>query len=83
MMTANLIGFAIGTDGMAYMWKQMIGTWAGTSLILHTNGVIDEQIDIGLKFMVIASGCLFAAVQLMFEYRCVLLYSVRFTWTAY
>ena len=35
MMTANLIGFAIGTDGMAYMWSQMIGTWTGKSSILR------------------------------------------------
>lgn len=29
MMTANLIGFAIGTEGMGYMWSQMISTWTG------------------------------------------------------
>lgn len=29
MMTANLIGFAIGTEGMTYMWRQMVGTWEG------------------------------------------------------
>lgn len=29
MMTANLIGFAIGTEGMSYMWGKMIGTWEG------------------------------------------------------
>jgi hypothetical protein len=29
MMTANLIGFAIGTEGMAYMWSQMVGSWEG------------------------------------------------------
>ncbi|KAI5475562.1 Glycerol uptake protein [Pseudohyphozyma bogoriensis] len=51
MMTANLIGFAIGTEGMAYMWGAMVGTWAG------------------IKFMIVAVGCLFVAVQVMFEYR--------------
>lgn len=29
MMTANLIGFAIGTEGMSYMWGQMVGTSEG------------------------------------------------------
>lgn len=29
MMTANLIGFAIGTEGMSYMWGKMIGTSEG------------------------------------------------------
>ena len=32
MMTANLIGFAIGTEGMGYMWGQMIGSWEGSSI---------------------------------------------------
>ncbi|KAK4046734.1 glycerol transporter [Microbotryomycetes sp. JL201] len=34
MMTGNLIGFAIGTDGMKYMWQQMIGTWAGVRFMI-------------------------------------------------
>lgn len=34
MMTANLIGFAIGTEGMAYMWSQMVGSWEGESQLL-------------------------------------------------
>lgn len=34
MMTANLIGFAIGTEGMSYMWGKMIGSWEGSSLSL-------------------------------------------------
>lgn len=29
MMTANLVGFAIGTDGMRYLWGQLLGNWAG------------------------------------------------------
>lgn len=53
MMTANLIGFALGTDGTAYMWRQIIGTSAG------------------IRFMVVATICLYIAVQIMFEYRCV------------
>lgn len=31
MMTANLIGFAIGTEGMSYMWQQVIGSAQGQS----------------------------------------------------
>ncbi|KAM0747100.1 MBOAT-domain-containing protein [Meredithblackwellia eburnea MCA 4105] len=51
MMTANLIGFAIGTEGMRYMWGEIVGSWEG------------------IKFIVFAIGCLFVAVQVMFEYR--------------
>ncbi|SGY43238.1 BQ5605_C001g00004 [Microbotryum silenes-dioicae] len=51
MMTANLIGFAIGTEGMKYMWSRMIESWQG------------------VRFITLASACLFVAVQVMFEYR--------------
>jgi D-alanyl-lipoteichoic acid acyltransferase DltB (MBOAT superfamily) len=29
MMTANLVGFVIGTDGIRYLWKQMLNSWGG------------------------------------------------------
>ncbi|EPQ53946.1 MBOAT-domain-containing protein [Gloeophyllum trabeum ATCC 11539] len=29
MMTANLVGFVIGTDGLSYLLSQLIGTWEG------------------------------------------------------
>lgn len=70
MMTANLIGFAIGTDGMSYMWSQMIGTWAGKHSQIPLSFVARLiKGYAGIKFMFIASGCLFVGVQLMFEYR--------------
>lgn len=73
MMTANLIGFAIGTEGMSYMWGQMIGTSEGQSCSYARRGVVvgsaDFVVRIGHKFMLVASGCLFVGVQIMFEYR--------------
>lgn len=30
MMTANLVGFVIGTDGMSFMLQQLISGWEGT-----------------------------------------------------
>jgi protein-cysteine N-palmitoyltransferase HHAT len=29
MMTANLVGFAIGTEGMAYMVREITSSWTG------------------------------------------------------
>jgi len=29
MISANLVGFAIGTEGMVYMVKEIMGTWSG------------------------------------------------------
>ncbi|KAJ6567497.1 MBOAT, membrane-bound O-acyltransferase family-domain-containing protein [Mycena sp. CBHHK59/15] len=51
MMTANLVGFVIGVDGIQYFVRQLFGTTEG------------------LRFLVGASVCLFAAAHLMFEYR--------------
>jgi hypothetical protein len=38
MISANLVGFVIGTDGMTYMVKEIIGTWSGKSRILMLFG---------------------------------------------
>lgn len=29
MVSANLVGFVIGTEGMMYMVKEIVGTWSG------------------------------------------------------
>lgn len=34
MMTANLVGFAIGTDGIVYMWNQLLGGWDGLAFMV-------------------------------------------------
>ena len=74
MMTANLIGFAIGTEGMSYMWGQMIGSWEGATLspLVHlSRTLILPRSFTGVKFMIVVFACLFVAVQVMFEYRSV------------
>lgn len=34
MMTGNLVGFAIGTDGMRYMIEQLFGSWEGVRFMM-------------------------------------------------
>ncbi|KAF8588242.1 MBOAT-domain-containing protein [Ramaria rubella] len=51
MMSANLIGFVLGTEGMKYMIQQLFDGWQG------------------ILFLFLACVCLFAGVQVMFEYR--------------
>lgn len=34
MMTANLVGFAIGTDGIKYLWEQLLGSWDGVRFMV-------------------------------------------------
>lgn len=36
MMTANLVGFVIGVDGMKYLWQQILGTPSGCMFLLAT-----------------------------------------------
>lgn len=40
MMTANLVGFAIGTEGIQYMWQQLLGSWSGISFFLLCCGAL-------------------------------------------
>jgi D-alanyl-lipoteichoic acid acyltransferase DltB (MBOAT superfamily) len=51
MMTANLVGFVLGLDGMKHLLTELTTTAAGW------------------RFMAFACGCLFVAIQVMFEYR--------------
>lgn len=51
MMTANLVGFVLGLDGIKHLVHELITTWSGRI------------------FTLFAGGCLFVAVQVMFEYR--------------
>jgi hypothetical protein len=57
MMTANLVGFVVGTDGVAFLASQLFRTWDGA------------------RFIFFAATCLFVGVQLMFEYRYVIVIS--------
>ena len=43
MMTANLVGFVIGTDGIKYMIDQIMGSWQGASTVgpMHFGVVTD------------------------------------------
>lgn len=33
MMSANLVGFSIGLDGLKVMWSQILGSWSGEPYI--------------------------------------------------
>lgn len=47
MVSANLVGFVIGTDGIMYMARQMTGTWQGFRFLLAASCII----FVGLQFM--------------------------------
>ncbi|KAG6112060.1 hypothetical protein E4U13_004470 [Claviceps humidiphila] len=51
MMAANLVGFAVGLDGLRSIVAGILDEWSG------------------LIFLVVACGCLFTGIQIMFEIR--------------
>lgn len=70
MMAANLIGFVVGTDGLKYIIHQVFDTWQSTSASLAPGPGSKDRI--GIRFLLFSCVCIFVAIQVMFEYRCVL-----------
>jgi D-alanyl-lipoteichoic acid acyltransferase DltB (MBOAT superfamily) len=50
-MTANLVGFVLGVDGVKHLLTELTTSYAGWT------------------FLIFACGCIYVAVQIMFEYR--------------
>lgn len=71
MMTANLVGFVIGTDGVRFFVDELLGTSAGPSLGLASSmsSCCVNSLLLGLRFLLGAFVCMFIGAQLMFEYR--------------
>jgi D-alanyl-lipoteichoic acid acyltransferase DltB (MBOAT superfamily) len=51
LMTANLVGFVLGVDGVRHLLTELTTSYSGWT------------------FLVFACGCLYIAIQVMFEYR--------------
>lgn len=58
MMTANLVGFVVGIDGVKYLWSQLVADWDGVVFVL----VAITGLYIGVQFMYVCSSP-------RFEYR--------------
>jgi hypothetical protein len=71
MMGANLVGFVVGMDGAQYFAYQLVSSWSGESSPpwVFRSSCPSHKIDVGIRFLFVACGCLFVGVQLMFEYR--------------
>jgi len=63
MMVANLIGFCVGLDGIMDLLRGILGSYFGIkSSTFVVNGA-------GIALAAAILGCLFVAVQVMFEIR--------------
>ncbi|KAL8949346.1 MAG: hypothetical protein Q9222_004532 [Ikaeria aurantiellina] len=70
MMAANLVGFALGLDGLKGLVRGIVGSYSGQYL----SNIADERnlcltIILGLVFLATACTCLFVGAQVMFELR--------------
>ena len=50
MMTANLVGFAIGTDGMRYMVEQLLGSWEGVEFMVIACAVLFVGVQVMFEY---------------------------------
>ena len=62
MMSANLVGFVLGVDGMKHFLWELTSTFSGEY-------PLTSQLSAGWAFVAVACSCLFCAVQVMLEYR--------------
>lgn len=70
MMAANLVGFAVGLDGITDLVRGIVGSYSGEASLSPFQWVPTElMIAIGFVFLAAACGALFAAAQIMFELR--------------
>lgn len=56
MMTANLVGFVIGTEGVSYLLAQLVSGWEGSSIMPQRSSVVLNA----LRLQVSGSCCLHA-----------------------
>jgi hypothetical protein len=66
LIAANLIGFAIGTEGVKFMLDQILTSWRGALLVLSVPRLSRLP---GAAFLSLSFVFFFALVQVMFEYR--------------
>ena len=70
MMSANLVGFAVGLDGLRGLVHGIVGSYSGTISSIefrHRSSTLTSYP--GLVFLGFACVALFTGVQFMFELR--------------
>jgi len=68
LMTANLVGFVIGLEGIQYLIGELTGSTSGMFPLYRAGGKCSQETT-GIGFLVVACVCLFIGVQFMLEYR--------------
>ncbi|KAA1094233.1 glycerol transporter [Puccinia graminis f. sp. tritici] len=50
MMSANLVGFSIGIDGVKFMWHELLGSWAGVRVLAAILGVVFCAVQVMIEY---------------------------------
>jgi D-alanyl-lipoteichoic acid acyltransferase DltB (MBOAT superfamily) len=71
MIMANLVGFAVGLDGLQAIITSIFKDWSGELMTRTRPLVVIEVLTVpsGLAFLITAFVTLFAGIQIMFELR--------------
>lgn len=72
MMAANLVGFAVGLDGLKGLVKSIVGSYSGRclqSIFFPRETTRVNPVYTGIVFLLAACGALFTGIQVMFEIR--------------
>ena len=70
MISANMVGFAVGLDGLQSIIQSVLHEWSGKIFPFRFYYCQDESnYCIGIIFLLSACACLFVGVQVMFEIR--------------
>ena len=50
MMTANLVGFVVGVEGIGHLWKQVTATWEGITFLMSACAVLFVGVQIMFEY---------------------------------
>ncbi|KAA1108501.1 glycerol transporter [Puccinia graminis f. sp. tritici] len=50
MMSANLVGFSIGIDGVKFMWHELLGSWAGVRVLAAILAVVFCAVQVMIEY---------------------------------
>lgn len=69
MMMANLVGFAVGVDGLKSIIHGIFKDYSGTFSLIDVVWIVTDIEGLGLMFLASATMVLFVGIQVMFEVR--------------
>ena len=55
MMTANLVGFVVGTDGVTFLASQLFGTWDGARFMVLTTTCLFIGVQLMFEYRYVIS----------------------------